>query len=319
MASPSISTHAALARFLPNYWDSVLGENLYPNLYLYQFGTKRVIPRNFGNTIKIPRLLKQNIVFKLTEGSIPGACPISGTTISGGMSQFGGVYKHADILMLTAMSDVVQMSLADLSRDAAKKIDNKIRDTISGLGLMIATASAGTSQTVHTADILKPKHIIRGVVNLDNTNNSRPADGHYPVIIAPKTVYDIQTNLSGGAWLDILKYSDSQKARIYQGEVGKMYGARFVTSTESVKRIATGLSTGVSGYREFMFAPDAYYVTEIGDLTAKTYVKQLGSAGSADPINQQSTVGVKVYFGCLAANWSATEYKLVRFIHGNTL
>src|SRR3989304_4803203 len=53
-AGPSIGT------FLPTYWDAVLGENLYPNLTLYAYGTKRQIPRQFGLSITIPRLRKRS-------------------------------------------------------------------------------------------------------------------------------------------------------------------------------------------------------------------------------------------------------------------
>jgi hypothetical protein len=63
-----------------------------------------------------------------------------------------------------------------------------------------------------------------------------------------------------------------------------------------------------------MFAPDSYYVTEINDMTARTYVKQLGSGGTADPVNQIATVGAKVYFGTLPATWSGStgEIRMTR-------
>jgi hypothetical protein len=120
MAGPTISND--LTAFIPNYWDTVLGENLYPNLYFYQFGTKRTVPRNFGKTIKIPRLLKQNIVAEISaanEGTVVGTCPISDQFISGDMQQFAGAYKHADVLIMTALSDVVELSLTDIARDIA--------------------------------------------------------------------------------------------------------------------------------------------------------------------------------------------------------
>jgi len=38
-SAPDFST------FLPIFWDSVLGESLFPNLTLYGFGSKRSVPR----------------------------------------------------------------------------------------------------------------------------------------------------------------------------------------------------------------------------------------------------------------------------------
>ena len=313
MASPTLTTD--LTAFIPNYWDAVLGENLYPNLYFYQFGTKRTIPRNFGNTIKIPRLDKSNIVTSIGEGVIVGTCQISDQTISGSLVQFAGAYKHSDILVFTALSDVIELSLRDIARDIAKRMDAHIRDTLSLTGYEVlggrGTGEA-TSLKLSTGvkGMLTGKSIVRAVTVLDEQDNPRPPDNHYPAIIHPATAYDIQTNLSAGNWLDITKYQETGIGRTYLGEIGRMFGARFITST-NLRRFATSFA-GSSGIRQYMFAPDAYYVTEISDLTARTYIKQLGSAGTADPVNQQATVGAKVYFGCLPATWSSTEYRMVR-------
>lgn len=313
--SPTTTSH--LGQFMPNYWDTVLGENLYPNLYLYQFGTKRTVPRNFGKTIKIPRLKKQNIVASIdgaSEGVAIGTCPISGETISGTMSQFAGAYKHSDVLVMTALSDVIELSLIDIARDMARRMDRTIRNAISGTGTEIFSGDAAHISTLYTGDILKPADIIESVVTLDKEDNPRPPDNHYPTVIHPTTVYDLQTNLSGGAWLDVTKYTEGNADRIYVGEVGRMYGARFVTSN-NMRRIVVSAGSGV---REFMFAPDAYYVTEISDMTARTYVKQLGSAGAADPVNQFATVGAKVYFGVVPVAYGS-EVRMTRLEHTTTI
>jgi N4-gp56 family major capsid protein len=326
-ATGSPTTTSQLTAFIPNYWDTVLGENLYPNLYFYQFGTKRTVPRNFGNTIKIPRLKKQNIVFAInsaSEGVPIGTCPISDQFISGGMNQFAGAYKHSDVLVMTALSDVIELSLIDIARDIARRIDRSIRNALSGIGLehFSNPLSGGIefnthASMLHSNAILKPADIIYSVVTLDNVNNPRPPDNHYPAIIHPVSVYDLQTNLSGGAWLDVTKYTEGNADRIYLGEVGRLYGARFITSSDIKRQALSDQST--SGVQEYMFAPDSYYVTEISDMTAKTYVKQLGSAGTADPVNQQATVGAKVYFGTVPATWDSTEYRMVRMSHATSI
>lgn len=319
----SLTTGAAggnpFGKLLPTYWDQVLGSNLYPSLYMYQFGTKRTVPRNFGKTIKIPRFRKGAITGSVTEGTVISTRSISADFISGTMAQFGGAYAHSDIFTFTAMSDIIELSIRDIARDMAKTIDTYVRNQLSAGGTYIYGNDATSSATIGTADILKPIDIIQAVVTLDSADNPRPPDNHYPTIIHPKTVYDIQTNLSGGAWLDVVKYTDTGINRAYLGEVGRLYGARFITSS-NVKRFSAGLSVAtVSAAREFMFAPDAYYITEINDLTASTYVHGLGSAGAADPINQLATVGVKVFLGVLTANWTATETRYLKLFHAQTL
>ncbi len=302
MAGTTLSTD--LTAFLPNYWDTILGENLYPNLYFYQFGTKRTVPRNFGTSIKIPRLKKQNIIAAQTEGTLAGICPISDQFISGSMTQYAGAYRHSDILIMTALSDVIELSLIDIARDIARSMDTTVRDALSATGGSLSAAAA------LEATFLKPATIIESVVTLDTADNPRPPDNHYPTIIHPKVVYDLQNNLSGGAWLDVLKYQENESDRIYIGEVGRLYGARFITSSNIQSGITASSASGMS--RSYMFAPDSYYVTEISDMTARTFVKQLGSGGTADPVNQQATVGAKVFFGVVPATWDSSETRMMR-------
>jgi len=300
MAAPS--TTGQLSQFMPKYWDTVLGENMYPNLYFYQFGTKRTLPRNFGKTILIPRLKKQNIMATVTEGTIIGTCPISGQFISGTLTQFGGAYKHSDVLVMTALSDVIELSLIDIGRDIARRMDAHIRGALTGTGTFLCDKAA----------VMKPINIAKAVTLLDAGDNSRPPDNHYPTIIRPEAIFDIMTNLSGVQWLEVTKYTEGNVNRAYIGEVGRLFGARFVTSTNLKRLVSAGVAANASGFKGYMIAPDAYYVTEINDMVARTYVHQLGSAGAADPINQQATVGAKVFFGVVPAAWTSTEYRVVR-------
>lgn len=301
---PDTTLSTTLTNFIPVYWDTVLGENLYPNLYFYQFGTKRSVPKNFGTTIKIPRLKKQNIVASLTEGTVVATCRICSQFISGTMSQFGGAYRHSDVLIMTALSDVIDLSVKDIARDIARRMDRTIRNSLSTVGTVVSgTGAGGASQPIHASDVLK------ATVTLDGGDNPRPPDQHYPTIIHPYMTFDLMTNLSGGNWLDVIKYTDGNVNRAYIGEVGRLNGARFITSN-NIRRVV--LSAAISGTMGYMIAPDAYYVTEISDMTAKTYVKQLGSGGTADPINQLATVGAKVFFGVVPATWTTTEFRIVR-------
>jgi N4-gp56 family major capsid protein len=309
--------------FIPQYWDSVLGENLYPNLYLYQFGTKRQVPRNFGIDIKIPRLVKQNIVSEVvatSEGSVIATNRLSSNFVSGTLKQFAGAYRHSDVVIMTALSDVIELSLRDIARDIAKRMDTHIRDTLSGIGTLIG-GSGVSSSDVLTTNILLSSDLLKAAVLLDDADNPRPSDGHFPFVTAPKAIYDLQSSLTGNSWLEMNKYgSDNQVQHYYRGETGRIFGTRVVTSTNTKRLVGAGgagaMSEGNSGYRSFMFAPDSYFVTEISDMTAKTFVKQLGSAGALDPVNQVATVGAKVFFTAIPANWGS-EVRQIRVIHGS--
>ena len=303
---------------LPKFWDDTLLDNLYPQLYFYQFGEKRRVAPNSGTTFYIPRWKKQSIVAQNTEGAAVGICPMSAQYLSGTLDQFAGAYRHSDIVVMTALSSVIEGSLREISKDIANKIDTHIRLTTSAAGKFVGGGDAGFSAANVASDCkLTASNIIRSEVTLDANNNFRFPDGTYAGMLHPTQVYDIQTNTSTGNWIDINKYTAGVE-NIYRGEIGRMYGVRFVVSTnvkdrpvsDSAFSAIASYSAHLSGKQALIVAPGAYHVVEIDGGMAQTYVKGLGSAGTADPCNTLATVGAKVFFQCVANSLDTRQIRL---------
>jgi N4-gp56 family major capsid protein len=85
-------------------------------------------------------------------------------------------------------------------------------------------------------------------------------------------------------WIDAHKYTNV--TNLYEGEIGEIAGVRFVQTTE-----AKVYENGVFG--TLIFGEGAYGVTEINGGGLQTIVKQKGSAGTADPLDQRSSIGWK--------------------------
>ena len=303
---------------LPKFWDSLLLDNLYPQLYMYQLGEKRRVPQGSGTTFYIPRWTKQNIVANETEGAVVGTCPMSAQFLSGTIKFFTGAYKHSDVVVMTSLSSVIEGSLREISKDIAKKIDTHIRLKTSAAGVFVGGGDAGTaSASVGSADTILPRNIIQAETTLDANDNFRFPDGTYAGIVHPAQVYDLQTNISANAWSDINKYTANVE-NIYRGEIGRMFGVRFITSSNAKKRpVADSAFSAIasysahnSGYQALIVAPGAYHVVELDGAMAQTYVKGLGSAGTLDPVNQMATVGAKVFFECVANTLDTRQVRL---------
>ena len=86
------------------------------------------------------------------------------------------------------------------------------------------------------------------------------------------------------------KYKNPE--RIYKGEIGELEGVRFIETTEAKKFTKAGAS-GIDVYATLVMGANAYATTMIEGGGLETIIKQLGSAGTADPLNQRSTVGWK--------------------------
>jgi N4-gp56 family major capsid protein len=85
-------------------------------------------------------------------------------------------------------------------------------------------------------------------------------------------------------WIDAHKYTNP--SNLYEGEIGEIAGVRFVQSVEC--KVYEG---GV--FATLFLGEGAYGVTEITGGGLQTIVKQKGSAGTADPLDQRSSVGWK--------------------------
>lgn len=204
---------------------------------------------------------------------------------------------------MTAISDVVRGAVFELSKGMALKIDQKIRQTISATGsLLPARNTAGTgSATIATISTIQAKDCYRSVAKLRQSDARTWPDGCYAAVAHPRPAFDIRNDTSTGGWIDINKYATTQTVDlIYRGEVGKIAGVRVVESSNAKQVFGSPISTSASGFLTLVVGPGAYGVVELDGAAASVFVKQVGSAGSADPINQKGSVGVKVYFAPVA-------------------
>ena len=106
-------------------------------------------------------------------------------------------------------------------------------------------------------------------------------------IIHPDVAYDLMRD---DEWIDVHKYSSTSE--IFDGEIGKLAGVRFVESTEAKIFTDAGVDSR-DVYSTLVLGANAYGVTEITGGGLEHIVKQLGSGGSADPLNQRATAGWK--------------------------
>ena len=77
---------------------------------------------------------------------------------------------------------------------------------------------------------------------------------------------------------------------MYEGEIGKIAGVRFVETTEA-KIFPKAGADGRDVYSTLILGDNAYGVTEVEGGGLSHIVKQLGSGGTTDPLNQRATTG----------------------------
>ena len=353
-----------------------------PELIHDQFGQKHPIPKNSGKTIEFRKYdsLPKALV-PLTEGVTPAGQKMSMGVIRATIKQYGGYIELSDILELTAIDNNLVQATRLLASQAGRTADTITREVLAGgTNVVYAGGAKDRSELVggdSTAENNKYLTVddIRKAVRALKVMNAQKINGYFAGIIHPDTAYDLMNDKK---WVDVKTYSDPDG--IYEGEIGKIEGVRFVETTEAkifhaaplkiedggeasarnltVKSAASNVITiteklsanqakaltgrdilvggellevasaaagaagaatitvktapattpaastviypgegGANGrdvYSTLILGADAYGVTELEGGGLQHIVKQLGSSGTADPLNQRATAGWKL-------------------------
>ena len=281
------------------FYDRALLERMTPNLVYLKYGQRRKIPQNEGDTANFRRFeCLQPALTALTEGTTPAGTSLTVTKVEATVKQYGDYVTISDKLNETAIDPVLTEATDVLGDQAALTVDTLVRDAIvSGCTNRQYAGGAASAAAITAGSVLNSNEIKKAVRSL-RKNNARPmADGYYVGIVDPETAYDLQAD---ALWQDISKYNGGDA--IMKGEIGRLHGVRFV-QTSNVK---TDEKTNTAGTLHETMIPgrDAYGVPELEDSSCRPriIVKNFGSAGSADPLDQRATAGWKVSMACVVLN-----------------
>ena len=282
---PGVGTYTAdqdLSPEMKTFYDKALIRLAEPNLIHDQFGQKRPIPAGNGKFIEFRQFKAlPKIDEPLVEGITPNGQTYGVTAMTAEVKQYGAYITTTDMLNLTAFDNNMAEITKLLASQAGRTSDTLTRDELAK-GTNVRYAGGKTSRSDLTAtDVLTIEDIKKAVRDLKRVNAPK-IKGDYVAIVHPDTVYDLMKDKE---WIDANQYAGS--ARIFEGEIGKMYGVRFVESTEA--KIFEG-----SVYGTLVLGENAFGVTSINGGGIETIAKQLGSGGTADPLNQRATMGWKL-------------------------
>lgn len=285
-----------LSAEMKTFYDMTLIDLAEPELVHAQFGQKRPIPKNGGKTIEFRQFSSlPKATTPLTEGVTPDGRNITVKAKTATISQFGDYVSVSDLLELTSIDNVIVETTKLIGSQAGRTLDTIVRNIlVGGTNVYYQPKASGTAVTsranLDETCILTPS-TVRKVAGLLKRVNAKRIDGKYVAIIHP----DVSTDLMGTTeWQDAQKYARPEK--IFEGEIGELYGVRFVESTEAKiwnNAAGDGTPAGLAVYGCLFLGADAYGVTDINGGGLEHIVKQKGSAGTADPLNQRSTIGWK--------------------------
>lgn len=270
------------------FYDDLLIDNAEPELVHDQFAQKRNIPRRGGKKIQFRKYSQlPKALAPLTEGVTPEGQKLNVTTIEATVNQYGGYIMISDMLDLTAVDNNIVEATKLLGSQAGRTLDTVTREVLNGGTSVIYGDSTVSTRNAVTSDMKLTVKVIKRAIRQLKTQNAPKINGYYVAIVHPDTEYDLTEDPE---WKDANKYTDDDHA--WMSEIGKIGTCRFVESTEA-KIFAKGGAANCDIYSTIVLGANAYGVTNIQGGGLETIVKQLGSSGTADPLNQRATVGWK--------------------------
>ena len=278
-----------LSAEMKTFYDMTLIDEAQAALVHDQFGQKRPIPKNGGKTIEFRKFAAlAKATTPLTEGVTPDGKGLTVSTITATVAQYGDYITQSDVLELTSLDNTILEATKLLGRQAGLTLDTIVRNVLqSGTNVTYCpkvadgVETAVTSRTGLDNTSQLTVKVLQQVVAKLRAQNAPTIGGKYVAIIHPYVAYDLMRDPE---WIDAHKYAKPDN--LYEGEIGEVAGVRFVQTSEA--KIYEG---GVFG--TLVFGEGAYGVTEITGGGLQTIVKQKGSAGTADPLDQRSSVGWK--------------------------
>lgn len=282
---------AGLSDEMKTFYDRLLLERTTPTLIYTMFGQKRGIPKNGGKTVEFRRFSSlATATTPLTEGQPPTLKDLTVTNLTATVAQYGDAVGFSDLVSTTTIDPILTETTEILADQAKETIDEIVRDILV-TGTNVNYAGAATSRvTVASTHTLKTAEIRQAVLDL-KLNRARKINGFYQALIHPRTAHDLQGETD---W--VTANNEHRTGRVFDGSLGTFYGVKFWESDVAAVIEDAGVGGTVDVYQSIFLGANAWGMVDLAGHNLQTFYKPLGSAGTADPINQQQSMGWKVTF-----------------------
>jgi len=277
-----------------------------PALLHNRFAQVRDIPMHSGtDIIKFRKYgdLTANTT-ALTEGVTPTGKQLSITDITATVLRYGDYVTFTDKVLTETMDPILMETAEILGDQMGDTLDQLCRDilvagtTIQYASIATAVNEVSAAMKLTRAEIKEAVRTLRGnnakpmteMVDPTNAYNTIPIGRSFVGIISEDTLYDLD---DADGWIPVENYPS--KATVMPDEVGSLANVRFIMSTNAKVKSAEGVDSN-DVHVTVILAKEAYGQSRISGEAVKNIIKPLGSAGSADPLDQRQTSGWKATY-----------------------
>ena len=249
MAANVLTTTATIsAEFPAKYYKTQMLKELAKKYVYYQFSMKQPLPQHNGKNVQFRLEVPYNVSATptaLSEGTPPAALSPTVNEVTVPIYQYGDFTAVSDLASFTAVDNLVASEIDKITRLQHEKIE-----MLNVAALKLATHSvyaAAANGTVPTSmATLTSAHVltsleIRKAVRFLKKKGAEPfyrnGKPYYMCIANPDSTFMLQDD---DAWRDVSTYQNSEQ--IYNGEIGRLFGAIIVESPFPIDFTAANLS-----------------------------------------------------------------------------
>ena len=288
-----------------SFYDRDLLLRAQPLLVHNQFGMVKDIPMNNSNVIKFRRYGNLTAATTaLVEGVTPSGSQLSKTDITGTLAYYGDFVTLTDRLTMET-EDPVRLEANEILGDqAGDTLDQLCRDVLVA-GTSVIYTSTNTQRTQVAATQVLTTAMLDTAVETLKANKARYITSFVdattgistiplpPCFVGICHVYTSKTIQAMTGFTPVEKYA--QAGTRMEGEIGRYGNIRFI-ETVNAKVFTGGGASSIDVYATLVLAKYAYATSRISGAALQNIVKPIGSAGSADPLDQRETSGWKASF-----------------------
>jgi len=264
-----------------------------------QYGTKRPIPARGGKSIEFRRFEKITITagsYTLTEGTPPTETQATISHVTATISQYGQFSKISDVLDTQGFDPVIAEFTEKYGIAMGEGLDVVVRNALSSAttiqyadaATVVGTSGAGA---VGSGNYLDAAELLELRRTLKRNGARNYTDGKYVCFVHPDNSKDL---FEDPDIADAFQYAAARGPNnpLFTGELGTWMGIKFIETNNLRVRSSYGMS-GADIYEVIMCGAEAYGLTELTALSARTIIHPRGTGGHTDPLEQFSTVGWK--------------------------
>ncbi|MHC1722738.1 MAG: N4-gp56 family major capsid protein [Aminipila sp.] len=291
------SGYVAISAENAEIYDREMYDRLTPELQWFKYGKKKELPKKSGDTVSIRRF--ENLATSttaITEGVIPTGADLQVVKRSATVQEYGNYALTTEKLDMVGLDDIISEVSALMGENAGQSIDEIVRDVVCA-GTNVSYAGGVAARNLVAAkitylDILKmartmKRNKIKKIPMPDGTTG-------FICLVSPDVAFDIKQLEE---YKDFNKHDNSKVLR--DGVITKLGGIYFI-EIDNAKVYPTGGASSAPVHICYCFGKDAFMVPDIkGSSKPNIIVKPAGSAGTADPLNQISSIGWKAMFATL--------------------